>query len=63
MSEQADPCTCKNRTLRPEGAVFWIRPNNTGWITARDCPLHGVVVNDSSEPVNHPSESGVDEPN
>jgi hypothetical protein len=49
MENSDQTCTCVNRKLKPSEAVMWIRPNNTGWITARDCPVHGVTIRD--EPV------------
>lgn len=67
MSEQAQDCTCINRRLRPEAAIFWIRPNGTGFVTARDCPLHGmrdVTPEPDDNEINHTPpnpDAGVDD--
>jgi len=42
MTDSQDSCTCKNRSLRLDEAIMFIRPNLTGFITAKDCPLHGM---------------------
>jgi hypothetical protein len=60
MTEDADACTCRNRTLRETEVVMWIRPNKTGWITAKDCPLHGMRDLTPKEPVTSPDVSTLD---
>lgn len=49
-----DSCTCRNRVLTKREMVYWARPDRTGFVTARDCPLHGVVIVDG--PIIHPAQ-------
>lgn len=51
METPDQTCTCVNRKLAQSEAIFWIRPNRTGFVTAKDCPFHGMKDLTESEPV------------